>query len=215
MAANTNLGLVVPTTEEQTVAATWPDAAEIRAALAGAPDAGRGRAPHCAAKQGRWGHRDATMVLVAYRHGLRASELTDLRWDQVDFSAANLHVRRAKKCSPATHPILGDELRAFRRLQREQVPKSPFVFTSERGDAQGTSLELARARPEDLLASAVSTVGRRAKAPSRCGCSAPIPRKSNRRCTVPSSSYGLARRSNSSWSRWINSNCSAGVIKLS
>jgi integrase len=38
-----------------------------------------------AAKRNRWGHRDATMVLVAYRHGLRASELVDLRWDQVDF----------------------------------------------------------------------------------------------------------------------------------
>ena len=73
------------------------------------------------------------MLLVAYRHGLRASELTDLLWDQIDFSTANLHVRRAKKGTPATHPILGDELRALRRLQREQAPKSPFVFTSERG----------------------------------------------------------------------------------
>ena len=49
---------------------------------------------------------------------------------------------------------------------------------------------------------------------SRCGCTAPIPRKSNHRCTVPSSSNSLARRSNSSQSRWINSDCSAGVIKL-
>jgi integrase len=86
-----------------------------------------------AAKDGRQGHRDATMLLVAYRHGLRVSELTDLRWDQIDFTTANLHVRRAKKGTPATHPILGDELRALRRLQREQAPKSPFVFTSERG----------------------------------------------------------------------------------
>ena len=35
-----------------------------------------------AVKDNRWGHRDATMVLVAYRHGLRAAELVDLRWDQ-------------------------------------------------------------------------------------------------------------------------------------
>ena len=42
----------------------------------------------------RWGHRDATMVLEAYRHGLRVSELVDLRWDQVDFKTATLHVRR-------------------------------------------------------------------------------------------------------------------------
>ena len=86
-----------------------------------------------AAKANRHGHRDATMILVAYRHGLRASELTDLRWDQVEFTSATLHVRRVKQGTPSTHPILGDELRALRRLQREQEPKSPFVFTSERG----------------------------------------------------------------------------------
>ena len=80
------------------------------------------------AKANRWGHRDATMILVAFRHGFRASELVDLRWDQIDFNAANLHVRRVKKGSSATHPILGDELRALRRLQREQEPKSPFVL---------------------------------------------------------------------------------------
>lgn len=74
------------------------------------------------------------MILVAYRHGLRASELAGLRWDQVDFENATLAVRRAKKGSPSTHPIRGDELRALRRLQREQDPKSPFVFTSERHD---------------------------------------------------------------------------------
>jgi site-specific recombinase XerD len=86
-----------------------------------------------AAKGNRHGHRDTTMVLVAYRHGLWAAELVDLRWDQVDFKTAILHVRRVKAGTPSTHPILGDELRALRRLQREQEPKSPFVFTSERG----------------------------------------------------------------------------------
>ena len=74
-----------------------------------------------AAKGNPWGHRDAAMVLVAYRHGLRASELVDLHWDQVDFRTATLHVRRVKKGTPSTHPILGDELRALRRLQREQA----------------------------------------------------------------------------------------------
>ena len=85
------------------------------------------------AKTNRYGHRDATMILVAYRHGFRASELTDLRWDQIEFSSASLHVRRVKQGTPSTHPLLGDELRALRRLRREQDPKSPFVFTSERG----------------------------------------------------------------------------------
>ena len=86
-----------------------------------------------AAKGNRYGHRDATMILMAYRHGLRVSELVDLRWDQIDFDTANLAVRRVKSGSPSTHPIRGDELRALRRLNREQEPKSAFVFTSERG----------------------------------------------------------------------------------
>lgn len=86
-----------------------------------------------AANKHRWGHRDTTMILVAYRHGLRAAELVDLRWDQIDFRAAVLHVRRVKHGTPSTHPIVGDELRALRRLQREQEPKSAFAFTSERG----------------------------------------------------------------------------------
>jgi type 1 fimbriae regulatory protein FimB/type 1 fimbriae regulatory protein FimE len=85
-----------------------------------------------AASNNRYGHRDSTMILVCYRHGLRAVELVDLRWDQVDFNTANLHVRRAKKGSPATHPIIGDELRALRRLHREQESNT-YVFTSERG----------------------------------------------------------------------------------
>jgi type 1 fimbriae regulatory protein FimB/type 1 fimbriae regulatory protein FimE len=86
-----------------------------------------------AMKGNRWGHRDATMVLIAFRHGLRASELVDLSWDQVDLELALLHVRRLKNGSPATHPLTGKELRALRRLQRDQKLKSPFVFTSERG----------------------------------------------------------------------------------
>src|SRR4249919_3029772 len=92
-----------------------------------------------AAGKNRWGHRDATMILVAYRHGLRASELVDLRWDQIDFNRATLAVRRVKSGTPATHPIRGDELRALRRLQREQDPRAAFVFTSERGSPFTTS----------------------------------------------------------------------------
>jgi integrase len=70
--------------------------------------------------------------LVRYRHGLRASELIDLRWDQVDFDGHRLHVRRAKKGTPATHPLKGDTMRALRRLRKDS-PHADFVFTSERG----------------------------------------------------------------------------------
>ncbi len=86
-----------------------------------------------AAGENRNGHRDRTMVLIAYRHGLRASELVALRWDAVDLVHSQVHVSRAKNGSPATHPLTGRELRALRQLQREQDPKSSFVFTSERG----------------------------------------------------------------------------------
>ena len=90
------------------------------------------------AKGNRHGHRDATMVFVAYRHGLRAAEICDLRWDQIDFISATLHVHRVKNGKPSTHPVRGDELRALRKLQRD-APKSPFVFVSERGGPFSTA----------------------------------------------------------------------------
>jgi type 1 fimbriae regulatory protein FimB/type 1 fimbriae regulatory protein FimE len=70
--------------------------------------------------------------LIAFRHGLRSSELVTLRWEQCDFSRAVLHVRRVKGGTPSVHPLTGVELRALRRLRRE-TDDSPFVFVSERG----------------------------------------------------------------------------------
>ena len=62
-----------------------------------------------ARKSSRYGHRDATMILIGYRHGLRASELCDLQWSQVELATGRLHVRRAKNGSPSVHPMQGDE----------------------------------------------------------------------------------------------------------
>jgi integrase len=62
-----------------------------------------------AAKGNRYGHRDATMILVAYRHGLRASEICELTWDAIDFHAATMHITRKKHGQPATHQVRGDE----------------------------------------------------------------------------------------------------------
>jgi site-specific recombinase XerD len=86
-----------------------------------------------AAGENRNGHRDATMILVAYRHGLRAGELVTLRWDAVDFAHGRLHVSRLKGSAESVHPLSGRELRALRRLKRDQDQASPFIFTSERG----------------------------------------------------------------------------------
>ena len=83
-------------------------------------------------RPGRHGHRDATMILLAYRHGLRASELIGLRWDMLDLAQGHLHVQRLKNGRPSVHTVRGTELRALRRLQREQRPPSPYLFTTER-----------------------------------------------------------------------------------
>src|SRR5215470_2283266 len=87
-----------------------------------------------AAKGNRWGHRDATAILLAYRHGLRASELVALRWDDIDFRTSKLHVRRAKGGTASVHPLRAKELRALRRLLREtqEVQRATYLFVSER-----------------------------------------------------------------------------------
>ena len=126
--AKSHLELVTPT--EVTVAPTRQPDAELATREHLTP--GEVEVLVETAKANRHGHRDATMILVAFRHGLRASEVCDLRWNQVDFDAAILHVRRVKNGTPSTHPVRGDELRALRRLQRESET-SPFVFVSERG----------------------------------------------------------------------------------
>jgi len=87
----------------------------------------------CARKHGRYGHRDATMILVAYRHGLRASEVCDLQWQQIELSEGRLHVHRVKNGIASVHPIRGDEMRALRKLRRD-YPRDAYVFVSaERG----------------------------------------------------------------------------------
>jgi len=84
-----------------------------------------------AARGNRWGQRDATMILIAFRHGLRASELCELQWSDVAVENGSRHLRRSKGGAASTHSLLGDELRALRALKREA--NSPFIFVSERG----------------------------------------------------------------------------------
>jgi site-specific recombinase XerD len=84
-----------------------------------------------ARRLGRHRHRDATMMLLAYRHGLRVSELVALRWEQVDLQGGVLHVRRRKNGLASTHPLYGPEIRALRALARAYL-ETPYVFVSER-----------------------------------------------------------------------------------
>jgi type 1 fimbriae regulatory protein FimB/type 1 fimbriae regulatory protein FimE len=90
-----------------------------------------------AKRRGRNGPRDATMILLAYRHGLRVTELCSLRWDQVDLSAAQLHVKRLKGGTSGVHPLWGAELRALRELKRGAV--LPYGFLTERGTPVSTA----------------------------------------------------------------------------
>jgi type 1 fimbriae regulatory protein FimB/type 1 fimbriae regulatory protein FimE len=68
---------------------------------------------------GRHGHRDKTLILIAYRHALRISELIALRWDSVDLAQGLVHITRLKNGVPSTHPLSGVEIRILRQLMRD------------------------------------------------------------------------------------------------
>jgi type 1 fimbriae regulatory protein FimB/type 1 fimbriae regulatory protein FimE len=168
--ANTTLKLVSPATENRTVTPLRRPNAELRPR------------EHLteheidklveAAKGNRWGQRDTTMILIAFRHGLRASELCGLQWSDVEFETGTLHLRRTKGGTTATHPLLGDELRALRSLKRDA--KSPFIFVSERG--------------------APFTVSGFAKLVERAGIEAKLPFKTHPHMLRHATGYALANR---------------------
>jgi type 1 fimbriae regulatory protein FimB/type 1 fimbriae regulatory protein FimE len=86
-----------------------------------------------AASKHERGDRDALMILMAYRHGLRVSELIGLQWAQIDLDAGRLRVIRLKGSDDSVHPLGGREIRALRKLRRGQPVGSRFVFVTSRG----------------------------------------------------------------------------------
>jgi type 1 fimbriae regulatory protein FimB len=90
-----------------------------------------------AARKGRHNIRNFAMLLLAFRHGLRVSELINMRMAEVDLDTGRLFVRRLKGSLSTSQPLEGDEIRALRAWlrQRTDAPccNSPLVFVSERG----------------------------------------------------------------------------------
>lgn len=90
-----------------------------------------------AARKGRHSVRDYCLMLMAYRHGLRVSELIDIRLKDLDLDSARIFVRRVKGSLSTHQPIEGDELRAIRAWLREResypTADSNYLFLSERG----------------------------------------------------------------------------------
>jgi integrase len=107
--AKARLKLVSPATGNRTVTPTRRPNAELR--LREHLTEREVEKLIAAAKGNRWCQRDSTMILIAFRHGLRASEVCGLQWSDVEFESGTLHLRRAKGGQTATHPLLGDELR--------------------------------------------------------------------------------------------------------
>ena len=98
------------------------------------------------------------VALVTFLHGLRVSELIDLRWDDIDWRKGTIAIRRLKGSIDGTHYLERDEAIGLKRLQREQEPKRPHIFTSERGEA------FSRFAINKMIA----TAGRRRRSPGRC-----------------------------------------------
>jgi len=85
-----------------------------------------------AAKAGRHGDRDYLLILLAYRHGFRISELINLRITDLNLDSARVWVPRSKGSLSTEQPLAGDELRAIRRYLRARPANLPWLFMTER-----------------------------------------------------------------------------------
>lgn len=106
-----------------------------------------------AAKElGRYGHRNALMIQMAYRHALRVGEVVTLRWEQICCDDKTVYVHRLKNGIPTTHFLEADELKALSKL-RKQFSTAEFVFCNQNGE------QMTRRNIHYIVASAGKSAG--------------------------------------------------------
>ncbi|MCA1773825.1 MAG: tyrosine-type recombinase/integrase [Halomonas sp.] len=84
------------------------------------------------AKTSRNSERDALLITMLFRHGLRESEARMLRLNSMKLDSAQIWIERAKRGRSSFHPISGEELRMIRRYLRTRDDDLPWLFISER-----------------------------------------------------------------------------------
>jgi len=89
------------------------------------------------ARKNRNGHRDFTLILMLFSHGLRINEGIRIIWPQLNLDAGIFHVKREKGSISGDHRLRGREIRALRRLKRESREAGDYVFVSELGGPLG------------------------------------------------------------------------------
>ncbi len=82
-----------------------------------------------AKEQGRYRDRDYALILMLFRHGLRASEAAMLEWRDVDLSRSSLYIRRVKGSQSGVHPLQADEQEAILKIRQSGMPQ---IFVNER-----------------------------------------------------------------------------------
>ncbi len=84
------------------------------------------------ATNSRYGHRDRLMLALMYRHGLRVSEVCDLRWSDIDLENKTILCRRRKSGVDSVHPLSDEERSQLTELYKQSHDAS-HVFLNERG----------------------------------------------------------------------------------
>jgi len=77
--------------------------------------------------------RDRALFLVAYRHGLRASEVGLLHMDDLNFAQQRMTIHRLKRSLPGIYPLRADEVKVLKAYLHERQSPSPTLFLSQRG----------------------------------------------------------------------------------